>query len=117
MPPRPWPSLIVATGFAALLIGLAVFNRVNAARAEDSAQAVAHTYAVTTDLAEMLSALLDAETGQRGFVITGEDRYLQPYRSALVDVQKHIDRVEARSHNRTTSAAPVAASTVRAPKG
>ena len=28
-------------------------------------------------------------------MITGEDRYLQPYRSALLDVHMHIDRVEA----------------------
>ena len=28
----------------------------------------------------------DAETGQRGFLITGEERYLQPYRAALQQV-------------------------------
>jgi PAS domain S-box-containing protein len=92
---RPWPSVIVATVFAALLIGLAVVNRVNAERAEASAQSVAHTYAVTTELAEMLATLVDAETGQRGFVITGEDRYLQPYQSAVANVHAHIDRVAA----------------------
>ena len=69
---RSWPSFMVAAAFAALLIGLAVVNRVNAAHAETSAQSVAHTYAVTAELAEMLSTLVDAETGQRGFVITGE---------------------------------------------
>jgi signal transduction histidine kinase len=28
-------------------------------------------------------AMLDAETGQRGYVLTGEERYLQPYRAAV----------------------------------
>jgi signal transduction histidine kinase len=28
-------------------------------------------------------AMLDAETGQRGYLLTGEDRYLQPYTTAL----------------------------------
>ena len=58
-------------------------------------QAVAHTYAVTTELAEMLSTLLDAETGQRGFLITGEDRYLAPYTTAIAAVREHIDSVAA----------------------
>src|SRR5215203_6131867 len=30
-----------------------------------------------------LSTLKDAETGQRGFIITGDDAYLEPYREAL----------------------------------
>jgi PAS domain S-box-containing protein len=34
----------------------------------------------------LLSSIKDAETGQRGFLLTGEDRYLGPYRQALVDV-------------------------------
>jgi len=87
--------LIVAVAFALLLIGLAVINAVNAARAEAAAQWVLHTYAVTTELAEMLSTLVDAETGQRGFVITGEERYLQPYQSARAEAQTHIARVTA----------------------
>ena len=32
---------------------------------------------------DLLSSLKDAETGQRGFLLTGEDRYLEPYRQAL----------------------------------
>jgi len=31
----------------------------------------------------LLSSLKDAETGQRGYLLTGEDRYLEPYRQAL----------------------------------
>ena len=92
---RSWVSLVVAAAFAALLIALAVVNRVNAARVQVAAQSVAATYAVTTELAEMLSTLVDAETGQRGFVITGEDRYLEPYQAAVAAVQAHIERVAA----------------------
>jgi PAS domain S-box-containing protein len=108
MNPRPWSSVIVAVAFAALLIGLAIINRVNAARVEESAQWVAHTYAVTTELAEMLSTLVDAETGQRGFVITGEERYLQPYQSAVAEVQTHIDRVAALTADNSDQQADIA---------
>src|SRR5580700_5267890 len=31
----------------------------------------------------LLSDVLDAETGQRGFVLTGEARYLEPYNHAV----------------------------------
>jgi PAS domain S-box-containing protein len=31
----------------------------------------------------VLSSLSDAETGQRGFLLTGEDRYLEPYNQAV----------------------------------
>ena len=59
--PRPWVSVVVAAALAALLVGLAVCNRINSARAEASAQSVAHTYAVTTELSEMLVTLVDAK--------------------------------------------------------
>jgi len=39
----------------------------------------------------LLSALKDAETGQRGFLLTGLDRYLEPYRQALTTVPAALD--------------------------
>jgi signal transduction histidine kinase len=35
------------------------------------------------DLIQLLSAFKDIETGQRGFAITGEESFLEPYRNAL----------------------------------
>jgi PAS domain S-box-containing protein len=43
---------------------------------------VAHTHEVLETLALVLSHVKDAETGVRGYVITGDDRYLEPYRTA-----------------------------------
>src|SRR5262249_34975431 len=39
-------------------------------------------------LAEVLARVVDAETGQRGFVITGDDKFLEPYRVALADIDR-----------------------------
>jgi CHASE3 domain sensor protein len=47
---------------------------------------VSHSYEVQHKLEDLLSDLKDAETGQRGFVITGNDSYLAPYQAALVDI-------------------------------
>ncbi|MDJ0703556.1 MAG: CHASE3 domain-containing protein [Leptolyngbyaceae cyanobacterium MO_188.B28] len=47
---------------------------------------VAHTFNVEADLRTLERKLVDAETGQRGFVITGEDRYLEPYQAAIAEL-------------------------------
>lgn len=38
---------------------------------------------VMTDLDQIISTVKDAETGQRGFIITGDERYLTPFNEAL----------------------------------
>jgi methyl-accepting chemotaxis protein len=48
----------------------------------DGNRSVAHTYEVLAALEQVLSLLTDAETGQRGFLLTGEPSYLQPYEEA-----------------------------------
>ncbi|NVJ22474.1 methyl-accepting chemotaxis protein [Myxococcus sp. AM011] len=40
---------------------------------------------------EVRALLIDAETGQRGFLLTGEDPYLEPYQSALASLQQDIN--------------------------
>jgi methyl-accepting chemotaxis protein len=54
---------------------------------------VTHTYAVRENLARLESFLKDAETGQRGYVITGQDSYLEPYTSALKQVSATLANV------------------------
>jgi PAS domain S-box-containing protein len=46
----------------------------------------------------LLASLGDAETGQRGFLLTGSDRYLEPYRHAVTEIPANLDalaRLEA----------------------
>ena len=43
----------------------------------------------------MLSHLQDAETSQRGFLLTGEERYLVPYKAGADLVYVWIDQVKA----------------------
>jgi methyl-accepting chemotaxis protein len=46
---------------------------------KESAKAVDHTFLVLSKIDATLLRLQDAETGQRGFIITGEDAYLAPF--------------------------------------
>ncbi|TZF85891.1 response regulator (plasmid) [Pedobacter sp. BS3] len=47
-----------------------------------SAEMVNHTNQVLDELANVLSVMKDAETGQRGYLLTGEEQFLTPYTGA-----------------------------------
>ena len=55
---------------------------------------VVHTDEVMMNLERLFSLLQDAETGQRGFVLTGADRYLAPYNDAVPRVQPAISAIK-----------------------
>ncbi|MEI2578202.1 sensor histidine kinase [Scytonema sp. PRP1] len=52
---------------------------------------VTHTHQVLTELERTLSTLKDAETGQRGYLLTGNEIYLQPYQRAIAQISTSID--------------------------
>ena len=53
---------------------------------------------------QLLSLLKDAETGQRGFLLTGEDRYLAPYRQALLGIPAAFDTLDSVAKQRPDQA-------------
>jgi signal transduction histidine kinase len=59
----------------------------------DSGRILTHTYDVLNALAVVLSTLKDAETGQRGFLITGDEKYLEPYNEALSRIDGDMERL------------------------
>ncbi len=54
---------------------------------------VAHTHKVLEALESTLAHMTDAETGQRGYLLTGEERYLEPYTSAIQRVDGDIKQL------------------------
>ena len=44
-------------------------------------------------LSEFIALVADAESGQRGYLLTGESAYLQPYTEAVATVEAALDRV------------------------
>ncbi len=55
---------------------------------------VIHTFEVLTELEDTLSLLKDAETGQRGYLLTGRDHYLEPHREAVAGVPGKLRRLK-----------------------
>jgi methyl-accepting chemotaxis protein len=56
-----------------------------------TADYVAQSYRTHTQLADVLSLLNGAESSQRGFILTGQDYYLEPYRTARASVNEGIE--------------------------
>ncbi|WP_420144346.1 response regulator [Sphingobium sp.] len=64
-----------------LISGAISYSNIQSLR--DSDEAVRHTHNVLIALDNLLSATQDAETGQRGFLLTGSRAYLEPYNEAV----------------------------------
>ena len=69
----------------ACLVGVSALAYRSMQAAAGSKQRETQSRAVISQLDGFMSSLKDAETGQRGFVITGQAEYLQPY-NATVDL-------------------------------
>jgi signal transduction histidine kinase len=88
---------IATIGFAltlALLVVSAGLSYCNTRQLVEADRMIDHTHQVISLLEAVLSTLKDAETGQRGFIITHEDLYLQPYQEAVVRVHDELDGLQ-----------------------
>ncbi len=86
--------LAAGGGICALLIGLNVqlmFS--NTRQLHEHSAWVAHTHAVIGGIQSILSLMKDAETGQRGYLITGDPRYLEPYDASIVAINEKVGEV------------------------
>lgn len=108
----------IAVGFALsfvlmAMIGLLAFRSINTL--SNTSQLVAHTHLVLERLADVLNVLQDAEIGGRGYIITGDDSFLQPYQNAetkIVAVVKDLRVLIADNpaqQKRITQAEPIIA--------
>lgn len=61
----------------------------------DATDWVAHTHEVQRTLEQVLSLLKDVETGQRGYLLTGDAAFLEPYDQALEALPPVLDRLDA----------------------
>ena len=85
------PQITAGIGMAlALLILNAATSYRNTLKLVENERWVAHTHQVLTELEATLSTLKDAETGQRGYLLTGEERYLEPYHSAIARINQQV---------------------------
>lgn len=65
----------------------------------DSEAWVQHTLEVMNQVERILSSAKDAETGNRGYLITGDDHYLEPYQQAQKELPGELDRFQTLTHD------------------
>ncbi|ATQ76573.1 chemotaxis protein [Massilia violaceinigra] len=82
-------------GFAAVVLLLAVLVTVayaNFTKLSAANDINVHTYQVTAEVHGALEQLINIETGQRGFLLTGNPTSLEPYNSGKADFLKRVAR-------------------------
>lgn len=64
------------------------------ARAHEQREALNRSYATQSQIQSVFSLMQDAETGQRGYIITGGPEFLQPYQSARSQLNAQLDELD-----------------------
>ena len=89
---RATVSLLLAVLAAAVLIGISEAGYIQSRAQLDS---VARAYESRSGVHRILTQVLDAETGSRGFLLTGDARYLEPYNLALAQIGEQLEQLRA----------------------
>ncbi|MBX3645831.1 MAG: CHASE3 domain-containing protein [Rubrivivax sp.] len=83
-------ALWLAVAGAAVVITI---NEIGYAQSRETLHVLADRYDRRLTVTRLWRQLLEAETGQRGFLLTGRESYLQPYHAALQDVERSLQRL------------------------
>ncbi len=77
-----------------ILAGLGIYSY-NSAKSMSSALSWAkHTQEVLLKLDDVLSLAIDVETGGRGYIITGNEEFLEPYDQASRNIKQNLEQVQ-----------------------
>jgi PAS domain S-box-containing protein len=72
-----------------LLIGALAYERARTVVAD--VREVDRSHAVIESAATLLTRAIDAETGQRAYLLTGDETFLDPYHGARFDIDRSLD--------------------------
>jgi signal transduction histidine kinase len=86
------PALLLAATVVVALNALFAFRAVGSLL--ESEHWVEHTWRVINQVEIIMSSAKDAETGNRGFLITGDEAYLQPYHDARRELPRELNEFQ-----------------------
>ncbi|CAG2138000.1 hypothetical protein LMG31506_01886 [Cupriavidus yeoncheonensis] len=89
------PQTLLLAGGILLTVAVLVASETGNIRLRESYNDVIHSQRVQTQLAALNGELVNAEAGQRGFLLTGKDSYLDPYYQALPRINGLMTRIRA----------------------
>ena len=86
------PRMAVSLPLAVLaVIGLILINEASFRSSSNAVAEMQEAQLTRGALNDLKQTILDAETGQRGYLLTGDERYLEPYSSAISQVNQQLD--------------------------
>ena len=100
-----WLGLAAAVIFFMATGAIAYFN-FQTLKADSAL--VVHTGETLTALEDVLSTVKDAETGQRGYLLTGKDSYLDPYNAAVGEMGPRLEALQRLTIDNPTQQDPLA---------
>lgn len=83
----------VVAGFglaSAIIVNIGLVSYRKVTDLVETSNSAAQTQKTLLELENILSQVKDAETGQRGYIITGKELYLVPYQTAITDIPQQI---------------------------
>ncbi len=79
------------------LIGIGIVGYWSISILIAASNSVTHTHKVLEQVTSFLSQLKDSETGQRGYLLTGDTQYLEPYQNATQTGPKRFNTLHGRT--------------------
>ena len=86
-----WLGLVAAVIF---FVSTGAIAYINFQTLKADSALVVHSGDTLTALEDVLSTVKDAETGQRGYLLTGRENYLDPYNMAVREVGPRLDTLQ-----------------------
>ena len=90
-PKTAWVLPIAALAVAALI----ALNELSFRRSAEAAESMVYEQQKRSNLHVLMQQVLDAETGQRGYLLTGDEKYLLPYSEATTKINATLDTLRA----------------------
>lgn len=90
-----------------LAIGVVNFRQMN--KVVSNSEWVRHSEEVLSEINIVLGLIKDTETGQRGFIITGEESYLEPYNTAKENLPSRLENLKALTSDNSNQQKRIAA--------
>src|ERR1043165_5442445 len=81
-------------GVAIILAAVVALAIANSQQLQSAREAAPRSQETLRELERILSTMIDAETGMRGYVITGEESYLEPYRRAISTIDGRMGHLQ-----------------------
>ena len=96
MPKQIRLGLIVPMGYGAIflvMLAIGIVSKITMERLTKATELVSQSYEIKVELKQLEKLLVDAETGQRGFIYTGLPNFLEPYNQSRTLLPRQLENL------------------------